>query len=37
MKDWQHRKWTNFLLLAVIGIVVACLVLLGNWQLRRLA
>lgn len=37
MTDWRDRRWTNLLLLGVIGAIVFCLALLGNWQLRRFA
>ncbi|TYC49775.1 SURF1 family protein [Rhodobacterales bacterium] len=36
MTDWRKRIFLNSVLLGVAGLVVVCLVLLGNWQLRRL-
>ncbi|MEM6463235.1 MAG: SURF1 family protein [Pseudomonadota bacterium] len=36
MTDWRARKSTNLLLLLIGAVLVACLVMLGNWQVRRL-
>ena len=36
MTDWRQRKWLNISLLLLLASVVFVLVLLGNWQMRRL-
>ncbi|MFD1696207.1 SURF1 family protein [Roseibium aestuarii] len=37
MTDWRQRRRANLVLLGIACVAVICLVLLGNWQLRRLA
>ncbi|TYC64119.1 SURF1 family protein [Stappia sp. BW2] len=36
MTDWRKRGVLNWVLVGVSALIVVCLVLLGNWQLRRL-
>ncbi|MBO0344078.1 SURF1 family protein [Roseibium sp. CAU 1637] len=36
MTDWRKRRRTNLFLLALGALSIACLILLGNWQMRRL-
>ena len=37
MTDWRQRKRLNIVLLIVAGLLVTCLIQLGNWQMHRLA
>ncbi|MBN9674041.1 SURF1 family protein [Roseibium aggregatum] len=36
MTDWRKRVFLNWVLLGASVVLLVCLVLLGNWQLRRL-
>lgn len=37
MTDWRKRRGTNLFLLGLGVLAVICLILMGNWQLHRLA